>query len=95
MTPVKEIETSRNLTVPSLNKKKLELIDDRSNAKLDITHYINVFATSGLLSFYVYFPPFIPFLYKRCKWLLCLIASPIVASALYPIDEEYQPEVRS
>lgn len=79
--------------VKATKKKELELIDDKSNAKIDITHYINIFATSGLLSFYVYFPPFIPFLYKRCKWLLSLIAAPIVVSALYPIDEAYQPEV--
>jgi hypothetical protein len=96
MTVVTSVETTSKLVIPSLpstTKKELELIEDKSNVKLDITHYINVFATSGLLSFYVYFPPFIPYLYKRCKWLLGLIAAPIIVSALYPVDEEYQPQV--
>jgi len=76
-------------------KKQLQLIDDNSNAKLDITHYINIFATSGLLSFYLYFPPLIPVLWKRCRWVLGVLATPIALSALYPIEEDYQPKVSS
>jgi len=79
-------------SIPENNKKVLQLIDDKSHVTLDITHYFNVFATSGLLSFYIYFPPFIPLIWKRCRWLLGVLAAPIALSALYPIDDEYQPE---
>ena len=86
-------ETCSSASSDSSTTKKYVVTLDKSNAKLDFTHYLGVFFWIGWTFFFFAFMIVGPFLYLYATPVFTFLVGLMTISLLLPINRKMQPKV--